>query len=283
MQELLNRIKNEQESFPSAQRQVASYVVNNYMQIPFLSITSIAKEIGVSDTTIIKFSTQLGFNGFGDFKKVFSDYVYSKLTMYNKVVNTDIESKAEKTSFDRIENDDITNIRETFSNEENIKKLDKLINMIYNANEVYAVGARSSAILAEYMANTLRYLGIKVQSLSGGVGDAFDRLFTAASNDLVIAFSFSRYTSFIVDALKELHERNIPIVLITDTGLSPCYPYSDLSFQCKIDSAGYFPSFTSVISLLNVICYEASCSKKNRAASHILDLEHKLLRFGVFK
>ena len=99
MQELLERIMKEQDSFPAAQKQVAAYVVDNYYQIPFLSITALARNIGVSDTTIIKFCNQLGFSGFGDFKKVFSDYVHSELTMYNKISRSSLSPHSEHSPF----------------------------------------------------------------------------------------------------------------------------------------------------------------------------------------
>ena len=95
MQDLLNRIRQKQESFPAAQRLVAAYVVENYNQIPFLSITTLAKNIGVSDNTVIKFCNQLGFQKFTEFKKVFSDYAHSELVMFNKISETgesDIEN-----------------------------------------------------------------------------------------------------------------------------------------------------------------------------------------------
>ena len=78
-------MRKEQEHFPAAQRLVAAYVVENYNQIPFLSITTLAKNIGVSDNTVVKFCNHLGYNKFAEFKKVFSDYAHSELVMTNKL------------------------------------------------------------------------------------------------------------------------------------------------------------------------------------------------------
>ncbi len=281
MQELLDRIMKEHESLPAAQRQVAAYVVNNAMQVPFLSITALAREIGVSDTTIIKFCNQLGFDGFGDFKKVFVDDVYSRLTMYNKIANNNTVSVKKGTIFDDVMCEDIENIQATLTNPTNLENMDKLIEMLQNTEEVYAVGARSSAVLSDFLASTLRYLGIKVHTLTGGVGDYLDRLFAVTPKDVVIAFSFPRYTGFIVDILKDLHQRGIKIVLITDTGLSPAYPYADLVFQCSVSTNGYLPTYCSCLSLIGVICRNASTALKHKAAQHVRDLESKLLEHGV--
>ena len=82
IQELLDQMRREQESFPAAQRLVAAYVVENYHQIPFLSISTLAQKIGVSDNTVVKFCNHLGFSKFAEFKQIFADYAHSELTMF---------------------------------------------------------------------------------------------------------------------------------------------------------------------------------------------------------
>lgn len=283
MQELLARILKEQDTFPAAQKQVAAYVVDNYFQIPFLSITALARNIGVSDTTIIKFCNQLGFDGFGEFKKIFSDYVHSELVMYNKLSSSSAgDAQTVRSPFQQVLDEDIANIQSTLANPINQENMPKLMDMIQKANGIYAVGGRASAVLANYLASTLRYLGLQVHTLSGGVGDQLDQMFTIQKTDLVIALCFPRYTSFMIDGLKELHERNVPIVLITDTGLSPAYPYADLVFHCAVSTDGYFPCYASCLSLLSVICRSAGIHLKEKATDHIHMLEKSLLDYGIF-
>ena len=282
MQQLLERILREQDTFPTAQKQVAAYVVDNYYQIPFLSITALARNIGVSDTTIIKFCTQLGFDGFGDFKKVFSDYVHSELIMYNKLSRSSMDMDTASSPFKQVLDEDIANIQSTLSNSINQENMAKLVEMIQQAKGIYAVGGRSSAILAHYLASTLRYLGLQIHTFSDGVGDQLDQLFTIQKTDLVIALCFPRYTSFIIEGLRELHERGIPIVLITDTGLSPAYPYADLVFHCSISTNAYFPCYASCLSLLSVICRSTGIALKGKATDHIHALEQSLLEHNIF-
>lgn len=283
MQELLERIKREQDDFPAAQKQVAAFVVDNFYQIPFLSITSMAKNIGVSDTTIIKFCTQLGFDGFGDFKKIFSDYAYSELTMLNKLSTSTMSGGSDGTIFSEVLEEDTANIQATLTNQINRENLDRFLYMLDKAENIYVTGGRSSSVLAEHMASTLRYLGLKIHDLSGGVGDYLDRLMMVGSKDLVIAFCFPRYTSLVVSALRDLREAGIPVVLFTDTGLSPAYPYADVVFLCNVSSRAYFPSYASCISLIGIICRAAGVKRKSSATGHVAKLEKRLLDRGVFQ
>ena len=282
MQDLLNRIRQKQESFPAAQRLVAAYVVENYNQIPFLSITTLAKNIGVSDNTVIKFCNQLGFQKFTEFKKVFSDYAHSELVMFNKISEAG-ESDIENSYFAQGLEEDSAAIHATLTDPTNQQNLPQMLTMLDKAKSIYITGGRGSAIMAALFANMLRYLGYKVHDISTGVGDYLDRLSMVEQDDLMIAISFPRYTAQVVSAAKYLHEQGVPIVLITDTGLSPALPYADLSFHCSYDSSYYFPCFAGCLALIGVICRATSATRKKEAAQHIRQLEGLLLDRGVFQ
>ena len=98
----------------------------------------------------------------------------------------------------------------------------------------------------------------------------------------MIVSSFPRYPAQIVNAAKYLPEQGVPIVLITDTGLSPALPYANLSFHCSYDSNYYFPTFGGCLSLIGVICRAASATRKKEASQHIRHLEGMLIDYGVF-
>jgi DNA-binding MurR/RpiR family transcriptional regulator len=281
LQDLLNRIRQKQESFPAAQRLVAAYVVENYNQIPFLSITTLAKNIGVSDNTVIKFCNQLGFQKFTEFKRVFSAYAHSELVMFNKISETG-EEDIENSFFAQGLEEDSAAIHATLTDPTNQQNLPQMLSMMDSAKNIYITGGRGSAIMAALFANMLRYLGYKVHDISTGVGDYLDRLSMVEKDDLVIVISFPRYTAQIVNAAKYLHEQDVPIVLITDTGLSPALPYANLSFHCSYDSNYYFPTFGGCLSLIGVICRAASATRKKEAAQHIRHLEGMLIDRGVF-
>lgn len=282
MQNLLERIKREQEFFPAAQRQVAAYIVQNYYQIPFFSITSLAKKIGVSDTTIIKFCNQLGYEKFAEFKKVFSDFVHSELVMFNTISQTTEGEGNSENIFDQVLEGEMGNLKSTMSDPMNRKNLPLLLTKMEKAKSIYITGGRTSGALAGYFASTLRYLGLKVYEITTHMSDYIDRAALIDPDDLVIALSFPRYTSLVVDMMHELHTRGVPIVLITDNGLSPAYPSADLVFHCSITSDSYFPYYTSCMALISTICKAAGVAQKESASKHVHSLEQQLLSRGVF-
>lgn len=278
---LLNRIRQEQENFSAAQRAVAAYVVENYAQIPFLSITMLAQNIGVSENTIVKFCNNLGFQKFSELKNVFAGYVHSELSLSNKFSDGKLDGTLNDCFAQGLE-DDISSIQLTLNNPANQENLPKLLKMIDEAQHIYITGGRSSAMLAGILVNILRFLNLKVHEVNFGVGDYLDRLSMVTQDDLLIVISLPRYTAQVINALKDLHARNIPIALITDTGLSPASPYATLSFYCNVKSSYFFPSMAGCLSLISVICRSAAVNRKQDSVQYLRSLERYLLDQGVF-
>ena len=278
LQELQQAIRKEQNSFSPAQRLVAAYVVKNSYQIPFLSITQLSENIGVSESTVIKFCNRLGFPKFGDFKKSLSQYAHGELVMSNKL------SKAQENDpFSISLEEDTAAIRATLTDPANRQALEQLLPMVQKAQHIYITAGRASSYMAGLFANALRYLGLQVHELSFGVGDYWDRLALITPQDLVIAVSLPRYTAQIVDGLAYLKSRNIPIALITDTGLSPALPFADSVFYCTVSSNWYFPCYSGCVALISTICRAIGAQRKEAAADHISSLERRLIEQGLFK
>lgn len=281
MQELLDGIRRKQSTFSAAQKLVAAYVVENFFQIPFLSITQLAKNIGVSDNTIIKFCNQLGYSKFAEFKREFSEYAHIELVMANKLSEGGAANSREVYLSAGME-EDIAAIQTTLTDPANQQALEKLLPMLHLAKHIYITGGRASGFMAGMFANALRYLGLKVYEVNFGVGDYWDRLSMVDKEDLVIAICMPRYTARVVEALKLLHEAQVPIALITDTGLSPAHAYADPVFHCTVSSGYYFPCYAGCLSLISAICRATGTARKDEAAEHISRLERQLLEQGIF-
>ena len=280
LQQLLDRIRREYDSFSPAQKLVAAYVVENSYQIPFLSITKLAQNIGVSDSTVVKFCNQLGYTKFGDFKRACSGYVHTELVMANKLSKSSDETRDDQIAASMEE--DIAAIRATMTDPANRQALEKLLPMLTQAKHIYVTGGRASGYMAGMLANFLRYLGLKIHAVEFGVGDYWDRLSMAEPEDLVIAICMPRYTAQVAEALKRLYDAGVPIALLTDTGLSEVHSYGDPVFRCAVSSGYYFPGYAGCLAMISAICRAAGANMKENAADHISMLESQLLDQGVF-
>lgn len=280
LQQLLDRIRSSYSQLSPAQKLVAAYVVENSYQIPFLSITKLAGNIGVSDSSVIKFCNQMGYAKFAAFKKKFSGHVRSELVMSNKLSGGDAVQAEDPVTAGMEE--DLASIRTTLTDPANRQALQKLLPMLKKARHIYVTGGRASGYMAGILANALRYLGLKTHAVEFGVGDYWDRLSMVGPEDLVIAVSMPRYTAQVVEALGLLHKAGVPIALITDTGLSAAHGYADPVFHCAVTSGYYFPCYAGCLSMISAICRAAGISLKGDAAQHISTLETQLLEQGIF-
>ena len=284
LNELLDQIRQAQDNYSPSQKRVAAYVLENYKQIPFESITALSEKIGVSHYSVISFCKSLGYDKFSEFKKCLSKYA-SDLIIYNKLSEGEENSGTKydhNQFFDQALSEDISAIQATLSNPVNRDNLPKLVEMLDTARYIYVTGGRSSSHFAGLFASFLRYLDLKVIDLMPERGDYWDHITMIEPEDLVIAISFPRYTAQVVKSLMDLYHTGIPIALITDAGLSPAQPYAALTFHCDVRSSSYIQCYAGCLSLISAICRAVSNSRKQKAADHVRDLEKKLLEQGIF-
>ena len=282
---LLDYIRKERNNLSPLQKKVADYVLENYQQIPFSSITSLSNEIGVSHYTVIKFCKYFGFDKFSEFKKMLSQYA-SEFIIYNRL-SEDSSSLTEPCSqssnpFEMALVDNLNAVRATLTNAENRSQLPAFLNMIEEAHSIYLTGGRASGHLANIFASFLRYLGLRVHILQSNNGDYWDRLDMIDKEDLVIAISFPRYTAHVVSGLSTLHEVGVPIVLITDNGMSPAQRFAALTFRCEIASTSYVQCYTGCLSLIECLCRCIAENRKQKAAEHLQRLESQFAEQNIF-
>ena len=281
---LLDRIQQEQSGYSPSQKRVAAYVLENYKQIPFNSITTLSDRIGVSQYSVITFCKNLGYNKFSEFKKEFSQYA-ADLIIYNKLSqkeqNEDIDHDPND-YFDQALTEDCAAIEATLRNRHNRESMSRFVEMLNSARYIYVIGGRASSHFAALLASCLRYLDLKVIDLMPDRGDFLDRISMITPKDMVVAISFPRYTAQIVDGLVQIRGAGVPIALITDNHLSPAQSYADLTFYCEVKSTSYVQCYAGCLSLISAICRAASDNCKKKSAQHVHDLEEQLYQQGVF-
>jgi len=281
MQDLLNLLQSRQENFSPAQKAVADYILKHYADIPFRSITQVAELTGTSEPTVSKFCNELGFSGFSGLKHRISERVSQGLHLNDRLQQSASQLDADDALRQTAERD-AENIRMTLSNPANQVAVKALLPMLDRANHIYTIGTRTSAFFSGLLAFKLRQQGLYVHAVDLGVSDHMDKLMMVTPEDLVIAFSFPRFSRATVKMLQVLHERQVPIVLITGDGLSPAFSYADLTLTCVMDSTSYVASYSGCLSLLNGILLTRSLEHKDQVEEKLQELEGYFEEFGMF-
>ena len=202
------------EIFPhlsKSQQKVAKYIHDHHDEIAFLPVTLLAKKIGVSDTTIIRFCMELGFRGYSDFRNSFKERLQSGNITLNKL-ESNVDTLSKDNIYKLVINRDINNLSKMLDNEANQLNFDKLIDLICTAKRVYTIGQRGAAPLATTLSLRLNLILKNVRSLSAGIGNFLDEIACIEPDDLVIAINFPRHDKMVVEAIKYLKKKKITIV-----------------------------------------------------------------------
>ena len=260
MQELFETIQNSYDNLPQAQKAVAQYIMEHYQQIPFLPVTAMAKEIGVSDTTIIKYCMQLGFSGFGEFKRMLTDYVQQQANWYNQL-QENLNQIQRQDAYSAVYQAEQSNLQATMTHSLNRQSCDTLLTLIDQAENIYCMGVRSSVFLAEFLSLALGQQGYRTFPLTPGTGDIYESVCRMTPRDLLVSFSFSRYGKLAVAISKFAAENGVPHAAFTDSLLSPTALRATCTFLCSVRSYNNTPSLSSTFSLLNAVL--ASCAQRH--------------------
>ena len=188
----------------------------------------------------------------------------------------------EVSAIDEIMQCDMENIQATLCNTSNRAKIQTLLEMIDSAHNIYTIGGRSSSFFAGFFAFKLRQQDVCVQHIDFGAGDDIDKMMMIRPGDLVIAFSFPRYTKRVLEILKYVKAKGISIVLITGESLSPAFQYAELVFSCRITSQSYVASYVACLSLINVILMTRALDHKKDMEKDLKELEENLRQFDMF-
>ena len=230
MADIIKLIRDAYPGLSSAKKTVASYFLNHYAALQFSTVTELAEEIGVSDTTIINLCADLGFGGFSSFKRA----VRADLQQETAIsISPQNQEDSRETLVSELAATVIKEIQATYSDYNNLATIAESAELMAKAKTVYAIGFWSFSALAKEFCLSLRREGWKAEAIYPDMGDYIDKVLQITSEDVVIAYDFSLYINSMMEICEILHKQQVPIILVTDMGPCPCLPYATLSLHCK--------------------------------------------------
>ena len=176
---------------------------------------------------------------------------------------------------------DMQNIRSTIDElDENI--FENVVQSLLQARNIYVMGLRSSAPLAQFMAHYLTFIFSNVQLVTSGVSDVFEQLARIGEDDVLIGISFPRYSNHTIKAMKFAKSRGAQLVAITDGPLSPLHSVSDLCLTAKSDMASFVDSLVAPLSVINALIVALSQCKRQQVAAYFEEMENIWDEYNVY-
>jgi DNA-binding MurR/RpiR family transcriptional regulator len=237
---------------PKRLRQTAAFALEHPDEVALGTASGVAERAQVQASTLVRFAQSLGFAGFSELQGVFRSHLRTRWPDYSERLKALHEGARDSGDplhllhgFADSAATSIANLREVVRREE----LDKAIGLLVGAGTIYVVGQRRSFGVAHYLAYALAQLGVKATLVDnvGGLGP--DQLANASEADALVAVSFAPYSPVTVSLAQNAHKRRTPLVVITDSALSPIAGIADARFEIVESDFGAFRSLAATFCL----------------------------------
>lgn len=268
---LLSEISEKMEHCSKSQKKISAYILENYATAAYMTAAKLSETVGVSESTIVRYATELGFDGYPELQSALRYLSRSKLNSVQRMEHSlsRIGENALKKSFDS----DLDSIKRTLSNTDP-NAFGKFVSEIINAKRIYIMGARSSASIALFLNYYLSILFDNVDLVQTSIGsEAFDRLFRVREGDVVIGITFPRYSRLTLDALGFSKRSGAKILGITDSVHSPLAKIADITLFADNESAAFVDSMAAPLALVNAILTEIGRRDPKTTAERFAVLE----------
>ena len=230
---IIQKIRNSFEQLSPSKKKVASYFLNHYSALYLDTVVGLSEKIGVSDTTIINFCSDLGFYGYSDFRQMLKN----ELMENSAPAETAPAGEADVLSLFQSHADSITeSLNRTIADPENRAAISAAVGLLAGAEKIYTVGFYNKAALAKSEALFLLYRGYEAEAIYPDLGDYIDHLLWAKEGGAAIVYDMALYSTGLTEICSVLKEKNIPVILITDMGPCPRLSLADIAIHCHAGS-----------------------------------------------
>ena len=271
---LTDLIKKNSNEFTPTEKKIADFILQQYNEIPFISIHEMADRLSVGRASILRFTKKIGFEGFLSLKKEINGRMISNLAPMEKFRLTLNENVLGNTLLNDVGKNEVENINLTL-NGINPKSYKSAVSKISKANSIYTVGYNLSSFIAEITCYLLQRIGVKAFSANIGGRSLVDQLINIERSDVVIAFSLPPYSKETISAAKYAKEHGAKVISFTNSLTSPIVSFTDIVLQVETNSRTFSNSFTAIIVLVYSLVYEVAVKNKTRS---IIALDERISR-----
>ena len=260
--DILSILKSKAPEFSKGQRMIARYIMESYDKAAFMTANRLGKTVGVSESTVVRFAVDLGFEGYPSMQKAMQEMVLNRLTSVQRIEVTN-DRIGDQDVVSMVLQSDIEKLRQT-SETVDRDAFRASVNAVLGAKRIFIIGVRSAAPLANFLGYYLNYMFNNVHIVTAsGAGEMFERIVGIDEKDAVIAFSFPRYCATTVQAAEYCRSAGATVVAITDSEGSPLGRTADHVVCAKSDMVSLVDSLVAPLSIVNAFIV-AIASKREK-------------------
>jgi DNA-binding MurR/RpiR family transcriptional regulator len=273
------RVQRKHSQLTRSQLALARYILQHDREVPFLSSAKLAARVNVSDATVTRFCTALGYSGFSDLQKDLQKWLQMRLAPSERLEK--IPRNKGENSYLEIFQRDIQNLRETSAGLQP-DQVRRAIRILSQARRLFIVAMRSSFGLATLAHSHFSGIRSGVTLVESSRGMMPDLLTDVGPSDAMLAISFPRYTRGTLEIAEYVKGRGCRVIAITDSILSPLARISDLVIQAKIEGLGFINSYTSAVAIINCLSTGVSMANPKMSIRTLKRIELELKKWQIW-
>jgi DNA-binding MurR/RpiR family transcriptional regulator len=278
---VLHTIQERVGSFSKGQRAIANYILDNYDKAAFMTANKLGKTVRVSESTVVRFAAELGYDGYPSMQKALQEIIRGKLTSVQRI----------QASNDRMEGSDVLSsvmqrdmdtIRNTIDHIDRAE-FDRVVAKLLHAKNIFLLGVRSSSFLAGYLNFYLHLVFENVTLIqSNAAGEIYEQMIRIGAGDVLVGISFPRYSKMAINAVTFARNQGADVVAITDSNVSPLYRLADASLLVPSTMISFVDSMTAPLSLFNALIIAVGRQKNKEVSATFAELENIWSQYNVF-
>ncbi|MBR4546016.1 MAG: MurR/RpiR family transcriptional regulator [Oscillibacter sp.] len=276
---ILRILEQDMERFSKGQKRIARYILDHAEHAAALTAGRLGELAQVSESTVVRFASELGYGGYPEMQRALQDTLRSRLTAPERLRDAD-------TRFSDLPGAAVRRDMETLrlvAAQSSRDDFRRVVEKILSARHVYILGVRSSSFVAGYLNFYLHFLLEQVTLVqSNAAGEIFEQLFRIGAGDVMIAISFPRYSPVTVNTVKFARDRGASIVAVTDNVQSPVHALSDASLLVPCEMISFVDSMVAPLSMMNALLVELAHRLNADASEAFSRLEDIWNEYGVF-
>ena len=279
---VLQTIRAGMDTFSKGQKRIAAFILDNYDRAAFMTAARLGETASVSESTVVRFATHLGYKGYPEFQSALEELVRNKLNSiqrmevtYGRISQSKIMETVLKSDADKIHS--------------TLEKIDQnafelAVDTILHAKHIYIIGIRSCAPLASFMAFyfTLMFPNVHLIQTSSS-SEIFEQMVRIGKEDVIIGISFPRYSMRTLKAMEFANNRSAKVITLTDSVHSPMNLYSSCNLIADSDMASIVDSLVAPLSVINALIVALCMKKQNEVAKTLEMLEDIWDEYQVYE
>ena len=288
MNDLITKIQSELPGFSKGQKQIARFILEHYDKAAFMTASRLGVTVGVSESTVVRFATELGYDGYPHLQRALQEMIRNKLTSVQRMEvagdrmgGRDVLQTVPRGAVVPPLNTDM--IRQTLD-EIDRDAFQGAVDALMGAKRIYILGVRSSSALASFLGFYFNLLFENVTLVhTNSVSEIFEQVLRVGPGDVLFGISFPRYSKRTLSAMKYARDRGARVIALTDSQLSPLARVADHVLLARSDMASFVDSLVAPLSVINALIVAVGMSRRDEIEHTFNKLERIWEEYDVYE